>query len=321
MKPPRLGQRFASLVKLPRARRGLDDGCERRHPRRPVPEPWTIARVLDWTRRDFAARGFASPRLDAEILISRALGLERIDLYVRFEQPLNEGELAAVRALIERRRTHEPVAYILGEREFYGRAFAVDRRVLVPRPETEHVVEAALGCLPSPAEGASPRVLDVGTGSGAIAVTLAAERRDLIVDAVDLSADAAEVARTNAERHGVGGRVNVLLGSIYSPVEGRRYTLIVSNPPYIPSAEVDLLMPDVRKHEPRLALDGGPNGEQVLAPLVRGARARLEPGGALIVEIAHDQAARARELAREAGFERVEVRRDLAGIERVLVAR
>jgi release factor glutamine methyltransferase len=286
-----------------------------------VAAPWTIARVLEWTRQDFAVRGFSSPRLDAELLIAHALKLKRVDLYVRYDQPLNSEELAVVRALVERRRRNEPVAYILGEREFYGRRFAVDPRVLVPRPETEGVVEAALGLLPPPAEGIELRVLDVGTGSGAIAVTLAAERPDLRVTAVDVSPAAAEVARGNAQRLGVGERVQVVEGALYQPVGDARFHVIVSNPPYIRSAEVDTLMPDVRQFEPRLAIDGGPTGEAVLAPLVRGARAHLEPGGALVVELSYDQADRARELAREAGFADVEARRDLAGIERVLVAR
>src|SRR5262249_32270957 len=151
----------------------------------------TIAKVLDWTRRDFAARSLPSPRLDAELLVAHALGVKRVELYVRHDQPLTDAELVRIRALVERRRRREPVAYILGEREFYGRSFAVDRRVLVPRPETEGVVEAVLFALPRSVDGTTVRALDVGTGSGAIAVTLAAERPDLWVDAVDISPQAA----------------------------------------------------------------------------------------------------------------------------------
>jgi release factor glutamine methyltransferase len=286
-----------------------------------VTAPWTIARVLDWTRQDFAARGLGTPRLEAELLVAHALKLKRVDLYVRYDQPLSADELSGVRALIERRRKHEPVAYILGEREFYGRRFAVDARVLVPRPETEGVIDAALALLPAPTEGVTLRVLDLGTGSGAIALTLAAERPDLRVTAVDLSPDAAEVARGNALRLGLEARVTVVEGALYGPVGGERFQLIVSNPPYIRSAEVETLMPDVRCFEPRLALDGGPAGDMVLAPLVQQARAHLEPGGGLVVELGYDQGERARELGHAAGFAHVEVRRDLAGIERVLVAR
>lgn len=285
-------------------------------------EPWTISRVVAWTAKDLAARGIESSRLDAELLIAHALKLRRLDLYLRFDQPLLDAELADIRALIARRRKFEPVAYILGVREFYGRAFTVDRRVLIPRPETEGVIEAALALLPPRDDAQTLRVLEIGPGSGAIAVTLACERPDVRVDAVELSPAAAEVTRANAAKHGVSERVTVLDGSLYKPVEpGARYALIASNPPYIPTAEVDTLMPDVSEYEPRLALDGGPDGTAILAPLVLGARARLTEGGALVVELGFGQGDAARALAAKAGFSDVEVRPDLARIERVLVAR
>lgn len=284
-------------------------------------EPWTIARILAWIAKDLAGRGIESSRLDAELLLASALGLKRLDLYLRFDQPLADAELARVRGLVERRRKFEPIAYILGVREFYGRSFAVDRRVLIPRPETEGVIEAALALLPPRAEGVRHRVLDVGTGSGIIAVTLASERPDLDVDAVELSPAAAEVARANIARNSVSDRVTLFEGSLFRPVADRRYAIIASNPPYIDTAEVDTLMPDVSQYEPRLALDGGPDGVTVLRPLIAGARAMLLEGGALIVEIGYGQGDRVRELAREAGFAHVEVQPDLARIERVLVAR
>ncbi len=284
-------------------------------------EPWTISRVIAWTAKDLAGRGIESSRLDAELLVAHALGCKRLDLYLRFDQPLSDAELARVRGLVERRRKFEPVSYILGVREFYGRPFAVDSRVLIPRPETEGVIEAAMELLPPRAEGVRPRVLDVGTGSGIIAVTLACERTDLEVDAVELSPGAAEVARSNIARHNVTDRVTLFEGSLYRPVAGRQYALIASNPPYIDTAEVDTLMPDVSKYEPRLALDGGPDGATVLRPLIANARAMLVEGGALVVEIGYGQGDLVRELARAAGFTRVEVRPDLARIERVLVAR
>lgn len=284
-------------------------------------EPWTIARILAWIAKDLAGRGIESSRLDAELLLASALGLKRLDLYLRFDQPLADAELARVRGLVERRRKFEPIAYILGVREFYGRSFAVDRRVLIPRPETEGVIEAALALLPPRAEGVRHRVLDVGTGSGIIAVTLASERPDLDVDAVELSPAAAEVARANIARNHVSDRVTLFEGSLFRPVADRRYAIIASNPPYIDTAEVDTLMPDVSQYEPRLALDGGPDGVTVLRPLIAGARAMLLEGGALIVEIGYGQGDRVRELAREAGFAHVEVQPDLARIERVLVAR
>ena len=284
--------------------------------------PWTISRVIAWTAKDLHGRGVESSRLDAELLIAHALKLRRLDLYLRYDQPLVDAELAAIRALVERRRKLEPVAYILGARDFYGRSFAVDRRVLIPRPETEGVVEAALARLPPRADGVTHRALDVCAGSGCIAITLACERPDVTVDAVELSAAAAEVARANAERLGVADRVRVLEGSLYKPLEaGVRYAVITSNPPYIPSAEVDTLMPDVSEYEPRLALDGGEDGASVLRPLFAGARARLAEGAAIVVEIGYDQSALAQQIARDAGFTDVSVREDLAKIERVVVAR
>jgi release factor glutamine methyltransferase len=286
-----------------------------------VTEPWTIARVLDWTRQNFATRDIPSPRLEAELLIAHALGLKRVELYTRYDQPLKDGELAAVRALIERRRKLEPMAYITGTREFYARSFGVDARVLIPRPETEEVVGAALEALPPLAEGASLAVLDVCVGSGAIAVTLACERKDLVVDATDLSADAISVAQANATKLGGADRVRVHRGSLYEPVGDARFALVISNPPYIASAEIATLMRDVRDFEPRLALDGGPEGVKVLEPLVRSAPRHLVDGGLLVVEIGADQGARAEALAEEAGLVDVEVRKDLAGRDRMLIAK
>ncbi len=284
-------------------------------------EPWTIGRVLEWARKDFADRGADSPRLEAELLLAHALGLARIDLYTRHDQPLGGQELAAFRVLVARRRQHEPVAYIRGVREFHGHAFRVDRHVLVPRPETEGVVDAVLELLGPPSEPATVSVLDIGTGSGCIAASVALARSDVRVDAVDLSPDAAAIARSNLEQLGVAGRVRVHVGDLYAPVTPRRFAIIVSNPPYIPTGEIATLSADVREHEPALALDGGAVGDRVLAPLLHGARAHLEPHGAIVVELGHGQAVHARALAEAAGLTQIEVRRDLAGIERVLIAR
>ncbi len=280
---------------------------------------WTLGRVLSWAAKDFAGRGLDAPRLDAEILLAHALGLRRIDLYLRHEQPLTDDELAAMRALVARRRLREPVAYIVGRRDFYGRAFAVDPRVLVPRPETEGLVERALGAL-GPAGGDAVRALDLCTGSGCVAVTLAAERPDLAVDAVDLSPEALAVAAANAATHGVSARVRCLLGDLWQPAVGP-YDLVTANPPYIPAAELDALMPEVRDFEPRLALDGGPEGTTLLAAVVEGAVGRLVPGGVLLVEMHWDQGPRALGLAHAAGFVEAAVFRDWGGHDRYLYAR
>jgi release factor glutamine methyltransferase len=284
-----------------------------------VNDPWTIGRVSTWTARDLAGRGIEGARLDAELLVAHALGLRRIDLYLRIDQPLNDAELAKIRGLLERRRRREPVAYILGYRDFYNRRFAVDSRALVPRPETELVIEAAIARLKARGDGPL-RVLDLGTGTGAIAITLALEIPSLTVDAVDLSEAALALARENVAALGAESRVTLHHGSLYKPIGEARYDLIVSNPPYIPSAECDTLMPDVALFEPRLALDGGADGLLVLRTVVAGAPAHLLPGASLVVELGHDQGPAARALAEAAGFPAVSVTLDYARLDRILTA-
>lgn len=286
----------------------------------PVNEPWTIARVSAWVAKDLSARGFPSPRLEAELLVAHALKLRRLDLYLRHDQPLRDAELADVRGLVARRRRHEPLAYLTGERDFYGRSFVVDRRVLIPRPETEHVVDAVIDFVR--ARGAAEgRMLDLCTGSGCIAVTCALELKSLTVDAVDLSPDALAVARANVAKHAVGERVTLHQGDLYAPLPAARYDVIASNPPYIPRGEIADLMPDVAQHEPHLALDGGEDGFSVLRPLLEGALDRLVPQGLLVVELGHDQGERAVALAARCGLVEPHMVKDLAGIPRVLVAR
>lgn len=282
-------------------------------------DPWTIGRVSTWTARDLAGRGIEGARLDAELLVAHALGLRRIDLYLRIEQPLDEAELAKIRGLLERRRKREPVAYILGYRDFFNRRFNVDPRALVPRPETELVVEAAIARLKARGDGPL-RALDLGTGTGAIAITLALELPNVTVDAVDLSEAALSLARENVTALSVGDRVTLHHGSLYEPIGDARYDLVVSNPPYIPSEECDALMPDVAGFEPRLALDGGVDGLLVLRALVAGAPPHLLAGASLVAELGHDQGPAARALAEAAGFPTVGVTLDYARLDRVLTA-
>ncbi len=277
-------------------------------------ELWTILKVLGWTQGRFAERGIQTPRLDAELLLAQLLGVERIHLYTHFDQPLRPEELAAFRELIKRRLSGEPVAYLIGRREFRSLELAVDPRVLIPRPDTETLVEVALSLLPP--LGAA-RVVDVGTGSGAIAIALATARPELVIDAVDRSADAAEVARANVARHAPSVRVHV--GDLLAPTSGA-IDLVVSNPPYIPSDEIGRLAPEVQR-EPRLALDGGPDGLDVVRRLIAAAAARLGSGGAIALEIGAGQAAATEELLRAAGFTELVRRSDLGGIERVVSGR
>jgi release factor glutamine methyltransferase len=275
--------------------------------------PWTIRRVLRWTTAFFKEKGLESARLDAELLIADALGIDRIRIYTDHDRPLHADELASIRERVRRRGRREPVAYILGHRGFHDLDLAVDARVLIPRPETELLVDLALKRL---AGREAPLVVDVGTGSGAVALALAKARPDARVIATDRSPEALAVAADNATRNGVTN-VEFRRGDLLGPVE-ETADLVASNPPYIASAEVDRLMPDVRDFEPRLALDGGPDGLAIIRRLIPAAHARLRPGGALLIEIGHDQGEALRGLL--AGWADVAVHRDLADLDRVAEA-
>lgn len=241
---------------------------------------WTVGKVLTWATDDFKKREVHRPRFEAEVLLAEILGVARLDLYTGFERPLEAKELQRYREAIVRRRSYEPAAYITGKREFWSREFIVDERVLIPRPETETLVQEALHRIS--AEG---RALDLCTGSGCVAVTLAAERPSLVVDAVDLSGDACEVAGMNAERHAVADRVKVMKGDLFAPIPPDTiYSLITANPPYVPDAEVETLQDEVQK-EPTLALAGGPEGLDVIQRIVADAPAFLAPAGWLLLEV------------------------------------
>lgn len=267
-----------------------------------------------------AASGVDRPRLDAEVLLARVLGIDRVRLYVEHDRPLTPPEVDAYRSCVARRARREPVAYITGVREFYSRPFFVDRRVLIPRPETEHLVEAALEELERrfPGEQAR-RVLDVGTGSGAIAITVALEAPSTRVVAVDLSPGALEVARRNADALGASDRVRFIESDMYSAVEEEGFHAILSNPPYVRDAEWAGLPPDVRDYEPREALLGGADGLDLVRRLAAGAPARLVPGGLLAVEIGEEQGEAARRILEAHGFGQIRTIRDLAGKDRVVL--
>ena len=259
----------------------------------------------------------ASARLDAELLAARAFSRTRVELYTHFDQPLGDPELAAYRGLVQRRMAGESVAYILGRKEFWSLDLEVDARVLVPRPDTETLVEQALEWLKAmPASERALRVADIGTGSGALALALKKERPGDEVFAVDISTDALDVARGNASRLGL--EVTFLQGDLVSPLSGLdRFNMIASNPPYIPSQDIAGLSPEVRR-EPILALDGGEDGLSLVRRLASDARNVLSPGGALAMEIGAGQAAEVMEILRGTGYAGVGARRDLAGIERVV---
>jgi release factor glutamine methyltransferase len=232
------------------------------------------------------SHGSDSPRLDAELLAAHALTLRRIDLYLRFDHPLDEAELGAIRALVRRRGEGEPVAHITGQREFYGRPFRVSPDVLIPRPETETLVQLALSEARGRADGGHGlRIADVATGSGCIAVTIAAELPGAEVVATDISAAALAVAGDNRERHAVGERVELLEGSWAAPLAGRSFDMVVSNPPYIARGMIGTLARDVRDHEPALALDGGPDGLDAYRELLPSVAVVLATDGWLALEV------------------------------------
>jgi release factor glutamine methyltransferase len=271
-------------------------------------ETWTIRKVLTWTTQHFEKRQVDSPRLTAEVLLSHVLKTSRVRLYVDLDRPLTKEELATYRALIERRMAGEPTAYLTGVKEFYNRPFKVDARVLIPRPETELLVEAALHALP---KDAPSQALDVCTGSGCIAISLAAERPQASLLATDISPGACALAKENAEALGMASRVTILRGNLFEPVPAEaRFALIVSNPPYIGSEEIPGLSAEVRR-EPHLALDGGPDGLALIRRVVEGARRFLVPGGLLAMEIGETQGAAVRELLQSAGYADARVEKDL----------
>jgi len=275
---------------------------------------WTIAAVLKWATEDFRARGIENPRLDVEVLLSRALGASRTQLVIEMMKPLAPDELARFREMVKRRRAREPVAYILGEREFYGRTFRVDSRVLIPRPDTETLVEVALAR--TRRVSMSARVLDLCTGSGCVAITLARERPTTSVVGADASEGAVAVAEENALRLGAYN-ARFVACDLYGDLPSD-FDLITANPPYIPSDEVPRLSPDIEKFEPKLALDGGADGLAIAKRILEGAPEHLAAGGVLAMEVGAGQAERVAEAMRARGFAEVERARDYARIERVV---
>ena len=276
---------------------------------------WTIGSLVKWAVDDFRARGIENPRLDAELLVAHALKIDRMRVILDAQRPLAGAELAALRDLVKRRRSFEPIAYLRGEREFYGLRFRVDKRVLVPRPDTETLVDVALAR--SAHLSMSMRQLDLCTGSGCVAIAMARQRPTAQVSASDLSPDALAVARDNALRLGAYN-VAFYTGDLLGPFTGRRFDVISANPPYIPSADLATLMPDVRDHEPRLALDGGADGLDLVRRIVTEAPDHLQPGGLLAIEIGADEAPATVALLTERGFTAVRADRDIARIERVV---
>jgi release factor glutamine methyltransferase len=272
----------------------------------------TIGEVLRRSTEHLAGKGAERPRLDAERLLGHALGMERVELYMHLDRPLAPSELDDARALLSRRAAGEPLQYVLGEWGFRRLTLAVDRRALIPRPETETLVERCLALLDGTA---APRVLDVGTGSGAVALAIADEHPGARVTAIDVSEQALALARENAERTGLV--VELVRHDLFAGLPGGDWNLVVSNPPYVREDELGSLAPEVVEWEPGLALvDRGPT-----EALVRGAAAALRPGGALVLEAHEDGAAAVASLLEREGYAAVRTTQDLAGRERVVEGR
>lgn len=279
-------------------------------------ETWTTRRLLQWIPGFLEARGVDSPRVVAEMLLSHVLGCERMKLYMEVDRPASDEELARLRALVARAADHEPVHYLIGEAAFYFHSFQVGPATLIPQPCTETLVDDVLERLRNVE---APVVADVGTGSGCIAVSIAAQLPAATVVATDVVPESLDLAAANAARFGVEDRIEFLSGATLEPLAGRTFDAICSNPPYIPANELDQMDASVRTHVPRSAWYGGEDGLDVIRPIVAGAAVLLKPGGVLAVEIAHSQRDAALGLAAEAGFVDAEVLKDQEGFWRVLV--
>lgn len=285
-------------------------------------EPWTIGRLLNWTVDYLKSHGADNPRLDAEVLLAHARGCKRIDLYAAFGEPAAEETRTAFRELVKRRAAGTPVAYLVGHREFYALDFEVTPDVLIPRPETELLVVALLDHVKQAGAREGIEIADVGTGSGILAVCAAKYAAGSHVTAIDVSPAALEVARRNAVRHGVEERIAFVESNLFAAVPpDARFDYILSNPPYITTAEMKELGKDVREHEPHVALHAGEGGTDIIAPLIEQAAERLKPGGLLLIEISPMLAENVKQLVRgNSALELCPTIRDLAGHARVIQA-
>lgn len=286
---------------------------------------WVIKTLLKVTSDYLSQKNIDSPRLNAEILLAHLLGVDRVDLYLNFDQPLQESEVNGYRKLIRRRLGHEPVQYITGVQGFWSLEFKVSPAVLIPRPESELLIEEGLRRIniDSYRQGRPPNCLDLGTGCGALAVTLAAEVPEARIWAADVSAAALEVARFNAQKHKVADRVEFFCGHLLEPVnaDGLKFDLIVSNPPYVAVEEYDQLPPEVRDWEPRKALDGKKAGMFYISEIIRRGPEFLNPHGWLLLEMAPGQTKAALGLIEETGGYRDKTRiKDYSRRYRVVIA-
>ena len=299
------------------------------------PEAWTVRRVLEWTTGHLKKHGSDTARLDAEILLAHARGCQRIQLYTAYDEPLADAARATMRDLVQRRAQKEPVAYLVGHREFFSLNFRVTRDVLIPRPDTETLVieiiegvKALVAARTSSGQTAGAvRVLDLCTGSGCVAIAVAKNcqmtKLNVNVVATDISPAALSIARENAAANKIDDRIEFFEGDLFAPlVSTAKFDIIAGNPPYISSAEIDTLDAEVAKHEPRLALDGGPTGLSVFERLIGAASQHAAPGALFLMEMSPEQAEPLQQmLTAHGGYTDVTVRKDLAGRPRIIKAR
>jgi len=295
-------------------------------------ESWTISKTLDWTTDHFKKHDIEWPHLEAEILLAHALTLKRIQLYTDHERMLTEEELSRFKGLIQRRSKHEPIAYITGTQPFLSLDFYVDRSVLIPRPETEQLVEVAIDSIKRPSSPAPhPLIADIGTGCGAIAISLAKFLPNIKIIGIDSSESAIKIAQRNAKLHKVGNRCQFVTGNLFGPLR-EKVNMIISNPPYIPSDEIATLETDVKDWEPKEALDGGKDGLDYIRKLIAEAPSHLVPSKAeqlstqppknlLLIEIGEDQGEKVRQIAKNSGeYNGIEIIKDLYNKDRIFKA-
>ena len=291
------------------------------HPTSKLSE-WTISKLLIWTTSYFKSHNIDSPGLTSEILLAHTLSLKRIDLYLRYDQPLTGDELLLFKTYIKRRIKREPVAYIVGAREFWSMKLTVTKDVLIPRPETECLVESALSL---PELGPGPkRILELGTGSGAITLALASERPEYIYFASDSSVEAVKLAFMNAKLHHLDGKINFFAGDWLEPLKntGQLFDMIISNPPYIRTLSMPELQPEIYKYEPLAALDGGKDGLDSIKKIIFEAHAFLVQNGMLLLETGHDQKNQIKKIIDDCGkYEDVVFKKDYSGYDRIVCMR
>jgi release factor glutamine methyltransferase len=285
--------------------------------------PLSIRSALLWGAQMLSRAGFENHRLDAEVLLRHVLDMEKEQLYVNGEAPISAGQEAQFRELLLRRSRREPVAYVTGHKEFWSLDFFVTPAVLIPRPETEMLVEVALQYVRRLTSGSSVKVLDIGTGSGAVSVCLAKEQAAMEIVAVDISRVALDVARVNTRRHGVADRIRFLQGNLFAPVKPlpETFDLIVSNPPYVRTGELPMLAPEIREWEPTIALDGGADGIDSYRRIIGEGHRYLTPTGSIVLEIGADMASAVVDLFSRSGcYGPASVYQDYAGKDRVVAA-